>query len=89
VQALNPKNLLFYLSLFTVVLTNNVGLAFKISLGLWMTFVVFAWDSLIIYLLSANKVRNKFSSISFYIDKVTGAILGLIGFTIIKSAVTR
>ncbi len=30
---LNPKNLLFYLSLFTVVLTPEVGFAFKLGLG--------------------------------------------------------
>src|SRR5690606_30838163 len=58
--ALNPKNLLFYLSLFTVVLTNDVNLTFKISLGVWMTMVVFAWDTAVIFLLSTKKVRNQF-----------------------------
>ena len=36
----NPKNLLFYLSLFTVVLTKDVGLGFKVALGVWMTLLV-------------------------------------------------
>ena len=54
---LNPKNLLFYLSLFTVVLTSDVSLAFKAGLGAWMTMVVFLWDVAIIYLLSTEKVR--------------------------------
>lgn len=86
---LNPKNLLFYLSLFTVVLTKDVSFSFKIILGVWMTSVVFIWDAGIIYLLSTNKVRNKFTRLAFYIDKVTGVILGLIGFTIVKSAIIR
>ncbi|WP_261858289.1 LysE family translocator [Photobacterium sanguinicancri] len=86
---LNPKNLLFYLSLFTVVLTNEVGFAFKLGLGIWMTLVVFIWDAAVISLLSAPKVRGQFTRIAYYIDKVTGVMLGLIGFTIVKSALIR
>jgi len=86
---LNPKNLLFYLSLFTVVLTPEVGLAFKVGLGIWMTVIVFLWDILIIFTLSTPKVRSKFTKLAYYIDKVTGAILGFIGFAIVKSALTK
>ena len=86
---LNPKNLLFYLSLFTVVLTPEVGFAFKLGLGIWMTAIVFLWDLSIIFLLSTPKVRSKFTKLAYYIDKVTGAILGLIGFAIVKSALTK
>jgi len=86
---LNPKNVLFYLSLFTVVLTKDVSLTFKILLGIWMTSVVFIWDSAIVFLLSGEKIRRKFSKLAYYIDKVTGAILGLVGFTIVKTALTK
>ncbi|SJL84530.1 LysE family translocator [Vibrio palustris] len=86
---LNPKNLLFYLSLFTVVLTNDVNFGFKVGLGIWMTSVVFVWDLSVIYVLSIDKVRRKFSKLAYYIDKCTGVILGLIGFTIVKSALTK
>jgi threonine/homoserine/homoserine lactone efflux protein len=86
---LNPKNLLFYLSLFTLVLTNEVTLTFKIILAIWMTAVVFLWDFVIIFVLSKDKIRKNFSQFSYYINKVTGAILGVIGFTIIKSAVSN
>lgn len=86
---LNPKNLLFYLSLFTVVLTPEVGFAFKLGLGLWMTIIVFLWDLSIIFLLSTPKVRSQFTKSAYYIDKITGAILGLIGFAIVKSALMK
>ncbi|MGK0256173.1 MAG: threonine/homoserine/homoserine lactone efflux protein, partial [Arcobacteraceae bacterium] len=52
---LNPKNLLFYLSLFTLILTKDVNLTFKIILAVWMTTVVFLWDSVIIFILSKDK----------------------------------
>lgn len=86
---LNPKNLLFYLSLFTVALTNDVSLAFKIALGVWMTVVVFCWDTAIIFVLSSSKVRKKFTKLAYYIDKFTGAILGVVGFSIVKSALSK
>jgi len=86
---LNPKNLLFYLSLFTVVLTSEVGFAFKLALGIWMTVMVFLWDLSIIFLLSTRKVRSKFTRVAFYIDKVTGVLLGLIGLAIVKSALMK
>lgn len=86
---LNPKNLLFYLSLFTVVLTNEISLTFKILLGTWMTLIVFLWDMAIIYFLSSEKVKVKFTRVAYYIDKFTGAILGFIGFSIVKSALSK
>ncbi len=86
---LNPKNLLFYLSLFTVVLTPEVSLAFKIGLGVWMVSLVFLWDLAIIFLLSIKTVRSRFSKLTYYFDKITGAILGLIGFSIVKSVLTN
>jgi len=86
---LNPKNILFYLSLFTVVLTKDVSFTFKVVLGVWMTSVVFIWDSAIVFLLSGDNARQKFSSLAYYIDKVTGAILGFVGLTIVKTAFTK
>jgi len=86
---LNPKNILFYLSLFTVVLTKDVSFTFKVMLGVWMTSVVFIWDSAIVFLLSGDNARRRFTKLSYYIDKVTGAILGAVGFTIIKTALVK
>lgn len=86
---LNPKNLLFYLSLFTVALTPDISLQFKVLLGAWMTAVVFLWDVAIICFLSNDKVRRKFIKMAFYVDKVTGLILGAIGFGIVKSVWAR
>jgi len=86
---LNPKNLLFYLSLFTVVLTPEVGFAFKLGLGIWMTAVVFLWDVSIIFILSTRTIRSKFTKSAYYIDKVTGVLLGFIGIAIVKSALTK
>ena len=86
---MNPKYLLFYLSLFTVVLTSDVSLSFKLGLAVWMTLIVFLWDVAIIYFLSTNQVRKKFSKAAYYIDKFTGALLGIMGLAIVRSALTK
>ena len=83
----NPKNIIFYLSLFSVVLTGEVGLGFKIGLGVWMTSAVFLWDTLILFILSQKPVRALFGRLAFYVDKVTGTILGLIGLKLVESAI--
>lgn len=82
----NPKNILFYLGLFSVVLTNDVGLGFKIALGVWMTTVVFLWDAFIIYVLSQKRVKRVFGRVAFYVDKVAGTLLGLVGLKLVESA---
>ena len=84
---LNPKNPLFYLSLFTLVLTNDVSLTFKIFLGVWMTFIVFIWDAFIIFVLSRDRVKSFFNRIIYYVDKFTGLILGAFGLRLIYASV--
>jgi threonine/homoserine/homoserine lactone efflux protein len=86
---LNPKNPIFYLSLFTLVLNSEVNFVFKLVLGMWMTSVVFVWDSFIIFVLSRPRVKAVFSRLAFYVDKATGTILGLIGIALMRSAVTE
>jgi len=83
----NPKNLIFYLSLFSVVLTAGIDMRVKLGLGAWMTLLVFAWDAAILFVLSKRAVRGVFSRIAFYVDKVAGTILGLIGVRLIETAI--
>ncbi|HDF2343073.1 TPA: LysE family transporter [Morganella morganii] len=81
---LNPKNLLFYLSLFTVVLESQDNSAlFKTGIALWMVMAVLIWDSLIMYLLTRPAVRQQFNRCAFWIDKTAGIILGMVGLKII------
>lgn len=84
---LNPKNPLFYLSLFTLVLNNDVSLNFKIFLGVWMTVIVFIWDTFIILVLSQYRVKSIFNRIAFYIDKLTGFLLGAFGLRLVYSSI--
>jgi threonine/homoserine/homoserine lactone efflux protein len=86
---LNPKNPIFYMSLFALVLNRNVGIGFKVMLSTWMVTIVFLWDAAIIFVLSRQKVRAVFNGVAFYIDKVTALILGAIGFTMVRLALVE
>ncbi|AJQ93264.1 LysE family translocator [Gynuella sunshinyii] len=82
---LNPKNPLFYLSLFTLVLNQEAGMGFKIWLGIWMVSIVFFWDAFIIVVLSRADMQQRFRRCAFYIDKITGMLLGTFGLTLLYS----
>lgn len=84
---LNPKNLLFYLSLFTVVLdSQDNSTLFKVGIAAWMVMAVLVWDSFIMYILTRPMIRNQFSRCAYWIDKVAGVILGVIGLKIVHLA---
>lgn len=83
----NPKNIIFYLSLFSVVLTPQINISLKIALGLWMVILIFLWNVLIIFVLSKTSVRQLFAKFAFYIDKLAGFLLGVVGVKLVTSAV--
>lgn len=82
----NPKNILFYLGLFSVVLTPNVSHALSIALGVWMTFLVFLWDAMIVLLLTHSRIRQGFARIAYYVDKIAGVLLGLLGWQLLRNS---
>lgn len=83
----NPKNIIFYLSLFSVVLTPQAGMGVTVALGIWMTLLVFVWNAMIALVLSRNSIRGVFARAAFYIDKAAGLLLGVMGGKLLHSAV--
>lgn len=78
-NALNPKAMLFFLSIFTVLLSPQTpapimliyaGIIFSSTL-IWFSFVAFCF--------SAKKLREYFSSIKHWIERATGGLLLLLG----------
>ena len=51
-----------------------------------MTVVVFLWGTFIIFMLSRNTVKKAFSKVAFFVDKIAGSILGVIGAKLVQSA---
>ena len=76
---LNPKNAVFYLSLFTVMVAVETGLGTRILYALWMVGVVFVWDVLVAMALGNRRAKRIMGQWVFPIEKVTGVLLGGFG----------
>lgn len=76
---LNPKNIIFYFSLFTALVSPQTSLITKSLYALWMSFLVLFWDMGIAYLLSGKKFKTKLSFWIYYIEKFAGIVLIIFG----------
>lgn len=76
---LNPKNAIFYLSLFTVLVSEQTGLPTRCLYGLWMTSVVFFWDCAVTLAIGMSSVKKILENTIFYIEKVSGIMLATFG----------
>lgn len=79
---LNPKNMLFYFSLFTVVVSSETSLSVRCLYALWMCGTVFIWDCMISIFLTHPQVKILFSNTITYIEKFTGIMLTVLGLSL-------
>ena len=76
---LNPKNAVFYLSLFTLMVSPETPLDLRAAYGVWMTGVVLVWDMLLASLLSGKKVKQRLGKWVFFLEKAAGGLLAFFG----------
>ncbi|WP_448871177.1 LysE family translocator [Desulfobulbus propionicus] len=76
---LNPKNIIFYLSLFTAMVSPRTSLGMRDLYGLWMTGLVLAWDMGVAVTLGNSRVKARLGNWIFRIEKFSGAMLALFG----------
>jgi len=72
---LNPKNALFYASLFSVLAGRRTPAAAQLGYGLWMFAVVFGWDLLVAWGVRLPPVRARFARSVRGVERVTGLVL--------------
>ena len=70
-------------------LNKEFSLIVKIFIGIWMSALLFLWDSFIIFVLSRKHIRNRLFGMVYYIDKAAGLILGVVGVKLLQSAVCK
>jgi RhtB (resistance to homoserine/threonine) family protein len=78
-NALNPKAMLFFLSLFTVFLSPHTPTAIMITYGVITFVTTLLWFVFVALCFSSQKLRKYFSSISHWIERITGGLLILLG----------
>ena len=79
---LNPKNIIFYLTLFTVMVSPQTSLGRRSLYGLWMVCLVLGWDMGLATLLVHTGMRQRLGPWIFRLEKCAGLILALFGLTL-------
>lgn len=76
---LNPKNAIFYLSLFTAMVSPQTSLGMRGLYGLWMASLVLFWDMGVAMALGNKRIKARLGHWIFRIEKFSGAMLALFG----------
>ncbi len=76
---LNPKNIIFYFSIFTVMVSPETPLYLRCIYALWMTSIVFIWDAIIVISIGSKRVKRMLGESIFYIEKISGIMLAFFG----------
>lgn len=76
---LNPKNAIFYLSLFTVMVSEETSFGVRCLYGLWMTAVVFIWDFGVVMVLGRDSIKRWLGRGIYYVEKMSGLVLTVFG----------
>jgi threonine/homoserine/homoserine lactone efflux protein len=84
---LNPKNGLFYLGLFTLMVSTGTGMQLKLLYGLWMFAAVFLWDAGLVLAVSNVRVANWIARYFARAEWLAGVVLLLGGIALAIAAV--
>ncbi len=82
----NPKATLFFLSLFTLVITPSTPLFIKLLMAAEMVAVQFIWFAFLAWIVSHHLVKNKISKIQHGAEKFIGVVLIALGLKVAFSA---
>jgi threonine/homoserine/homoserine lactone efflux protein len=81
--ALNPKNALFYLGLFTAMVSPRTSLSMRGLYGLWMAALVLLWDMGVAVAVGNERVKAQLGASIFRIEKLAGAMLAIFGILLV------
>lgn len=78
-NATNPKATLFFLSLFTVLITPQTPLYIKLGLGIEMAIATFVWFAFLSLILSHRLIKGRIAKVQHYAERIMGMILVALG----------
>jgi len=84
-NALNPKAPIYFVSLFTLVLSPDMPLYQIAVFGLWIMFIQLAWFSFVVMVLSIPSVNRRFQRAGHWIDRLLGGAMVLLGIKLLMS----
>lgn len=82
-NALNPKTMFFVVSVYSQVIQAGNPTWLNLSYGVFISFVHLIWFSLIALFFASPSIRNKVLSYQAVMDKTIGALLVLLGISLL------
>lgn len=82
-NALNPKATLFFVALFSAVLSGPVSPALMLVVAIWLPLTTFAWFASVALLLSHAGLRRALRRHAHRIDRAMGAVLVALGLLVL------
>ena len=84
-NTLNPKSPIYFVSLFTIVLSQDTPAQHLLIYGLWMMVLQLAWFCFLTLLLSRPAVTSKFQRMGHWIDRIAGGAMLLLGIKVLAT----
>ena len=79
----NPKAPVYFVAIFTLVLSPDIPLWQLAIYGVWMMVLQMAWFSTVVMLLSIPAVHRRFQRFEHWIDRVLGTAMIVLGLNLI------
>ncbi len=86
-NVLNPKATLFFVALFTAVVSGPVSTPLMLALAVWLPLATFAWFATLALLLSHSGLRRALRRHAQRIDRAMGMVLIALGLLVIARTV--
>ena len=88
-NVLNPKSMLFFVSLFSVLIAPNTPAPILAVYGAIIFTVTLLWFTIVALCFSGKTVRAKFNAMGHWIERVTGGLLILLGIKLLLTPAER
>jgi len=85
-NALNPKAPIYFLSLFTVVLSPDMPLPTLATYGCWIMLLQMTWFTTLAFLLTKEMVRGRLLKAGHWIDRAFGVAMVTLGIKVLSSS---
>jgi len=83
VNVLNPKATLFFVAIFTTIVSPATPMSSLLLYALWIFIYVIAWFSMIAWAFSGRKILNWYQQQGHYIDRLMGLFLLMLAIRIL------
>lgn len=88
-NALNPKATLFFVSLFSVVISPGTPIALQTAYGVYMAVATGLWFALVATFFTLPRVRRSFNRFGHWLDRLMGGVLLLLAGQLLFSTVSE